>query len=106
MQTAEIKEISNEDKDMCTIYRIKENDREFQVICRTRPYPQGRSINLVGDEGVLFIDSRDDKVHRQLVAPGGGCGLRIDDEVVEGLSSRTLRSVLSAYDKRHTEGGR
>jgi len=99
-KTAEIKEISHDEKDMCTIYLVTEDNREFKIFCTTRPFPQGRSIHLVGDEGLLYVDSRDNRVHRQLAVPGGGCGLRIDDEVVEGLSPLALRSVLSAYDKK------
>lgn len=93
-----IQDIHGDGSDVSADYLVKENGREFRITCRTQPYPQGRSVKLAGKEGLLYVDSDDNRVHRQVLVPGGGCGLRIlDEEVVEGLSPVALRSVIAAY---------
>ncbi len=80
-------------------YIVRENGREYRIACRTQAYPRGRSFCLAGKEGFLYIDAEDNKVHMQAVALGGGCGLRIDDEVVEGLSPSALRQLIAVLDR-------
>lgn len=97
LEKTETQEFSNDGKEFSAIYRVMENGREFRIICKTCPYPEGSSVTLAEKEGLLFIDTRDNQVHCQVIAPGGGCGLRIEDEVVEGLSASALQGVLDAY---------
>jgi hypothetical protein len=75
-------------------YLVVEDGREFRL-ARTS-HTLGSSIGMAGREGILYVDSDDNRVHHQVVAPGGACGLKTDDEVVEGLSPFTLRAVLMA----------
>ena len=49
------------------------------------------------------MDSDDNRVHRQVVALSGACGLNTDDEVVEELSPWALRGVIMA-DQRNESG--
>ena len=51
---------------------------------------------MVGEPGILYVNSEDNLVHRQNVALSGACGLNTDDEVVSGLSRWVLRGVALA----------
>jgi|GEM_PF-264143 len=75
-------------------YLVIDNGREFTITCRFHIH--GNSLRLAGQEGTLHTDMDTGKVYRQLVAPGGGCGLIITDELVEGLSPWALRGVVIA----------
>lgn len=75
-------------------YMVVEDGREF-LLTRTS-HTHGSSIGIDGKEGILYVDSDDNRVHRQVALPGAACGLNTDDEVVEGLSPLTLRAVLMA----------
>jgi len=75
-------------------YRVLEDGREFLLV-RTS-HTLGSSIGFAGKEGILYVDSDDNRVHRQVAVPSGACGLNTDDEVVEGLSPLALRAVLMA----------
>jgi len=75
-------------------YVVTEDGREF---CLARiSHTLGASTSITGKEGILYVDSDDNKVHRQVTAPGGACGLNTDDEVVEGFSPFALRAMLVA----------
>lgn len=73
-------------------YLVIEDGREFRII-RTS-HRLGNSIGIEGKKGILYVDSDDNKVHWQVAAPSGACGLYTDDEVIGGLSPFTLRAVL------------
>lgn len=75
-------------------YRVIEGDREFLITSRS--YCHGYSLSLEGKKGFLCTDGDDGTVHLQVIAPGGGCALKIDDEPVEGLSPWALRGVAIA----------
>jgi hypothetical protein len=75
-------------------FRVIENDKEVLLTRTSRIH--GSSIGIAGKEGVLYVDSDDNRVHRQVVALSGACGLNTDDEVIEGLSSRALKGVILA----------
>ena len=77
-------------------YRVIENGREFQIACRTHSH--GREATLAGQDGFLYIDPSDNRVHLQTIVVGIGCGVSIDDDVVEGLSPSSLQKVLAQYD--------
>jgi hypothetical protein len=79
-------------------YRVTEDGREF-LLERTS-HAHGKSLSLAGRKGILYVDADDNKVHNQMVTPGGACGLITDDEVVEGLSLWALRGVITA-DRRN-----
>lgn len=81
-------------------YAVHENGIEFLVTRRTTTH--GSSIALVGKEGTLYVDSDDKKVHRQVVALSGACGLNVDDEPVHGLSPLALRGVYFADEANET----
>jgi len=70
-------------------YKVMQDGKEYLLI-RTS-HAHGRSVSIAGKEGILYVDSDDNRVHRQIVTPGGACALVIDDEVVEGLSPLALR---------------
>jgi len=81
-------------------YKIVENGKEFFLTRTSRHH--GNSISMVGQKGVLYVDSEDNKVHRQIVTPSGACGLYTDDELVDGLSSWALRGMIMADEKNET----
>jgi hypothetical protein len=80
--------------DATNTYLVIENGREYSITCRSHRH--GRSLALKGQEGSLHIDSDTNRVYRQVVALGGGCGLIINDVVVEGLSPWALSGVIRA----------
>ena len=82
-------------------YMVLENGREFLLTRTSRVH--GSSLGIAGKEGILYVDSEDNRVHRQVVALSGACGLNTDDEVVEELSPRALRGVIMA-DQRNESG--
>ena len=78
-------------------YTVTENGKEF-LLTRVS-HIHGSSLGIAGKEGILYVDSDDNKVHRQVVALSGACGLNTDDELVEGLSPWTLRGVIMAEQR-------
>jgi hypothetical protein len=92
--------MNGDGSDVINRYLVTENSRAFNITCRS--YLHGRTIGMEGKEGILYIDSDDNKVHRQVVALGGGCGLLIDDAPVEGLSSLALRGVIDLEQNEET----
>jgi hypothetical protein len=82
-------------------YMVSENGKEFLLVRTSRIH--GSSISIVGKEGILYVDSDDNRVHRQVVALSGACGLNTDDEVVKDLSPWALRGVILA-DERNESG--
>lgn len=82
-------------------YMVRENGKEFLLIRKSHTH--GSSLSIAGKEGILYIDSDDNRVHRQVVALSGACGLNTDDELVEGLSPWALRGVRMA-DQRNESG--
>ncbi len=75
-------------------YVVIENGREF-LLTRTC-HTLGSSVGIAGKKGILYVDSDDNRVHHQVAAPSGACGLNTDDEIVEGLSPLAHRAVLMA----------
>jgi len=73
-------------------YMVIEDGREF-LLTRTS-HIHGSSMGIAGKDGILYVDSDDNRVHRQVVALSGACGLNTDDELFEGLSPLALRGVL------------
>jgi len=73
-------------------YKVIENGKEF-LLTRTS-HIHGSSIGIAGKEGILYVDCDDNRVHRQVVALSGACGLDTDDVVMDGLSPLALRAVL------------
>lgn len=82
-------------------YAVSENGREFLLTRKTNAH--GSSLGIAGKEGILYVDSDDNRVHRQVVALSGACGLNTDDELVEELSPWALRGVRMA-DQRNEPG--
>lgn len=82
-------------------YMVSENGKEFLLTRTSRIY--GNSIGIAGKEGILYVDCDDNRVHRQVVALSGACGLNTDDEVVEDLSPWALRGIILA-DERNESG--
>jgi hypothetical protein len=82
-------------------YMVLENGNEFLLTRTSRVH--GSSLGIAGKEGILYVDSDDNRVHRQVVALSGACGLNTDDEVVEELSPWALRGVITA-DQRNESG--
>ncbi len=82
------------------IYKVVENGREFFLTRTSRAH--GNSIGMVDQKGILYVDGNDNRVHRQIVAPSGACGLYTDDELVDGLSSWALRGLIIAEEKNES----
>jgi hypothetical protein len=82
-------------------FQVIENGKEV-LLTRTSCF-HGKSIGIAGKKGILYVDSEDNRVHRQVVALSGACGLNTDDEVVEELSPWALRGVIFA-DQRNESG--
>ncbi len=81
-------------------YRVVEDGREF-LLTRTC-HTLGSSIGIAGRKGILYVDAEDNKIHHQVTAPAGACGLNTDDEILEGLSPLAHRSVLMADQLNET----
>ena len=81
-------------------YKVVEDGREFLLVRVSRIH--GSSLSIAGKEGILYVNSEDSRVHRQVIALSGACGLNTDDEVVEGLSPRSIRSVIMADEKNES----
>jgi hypothetical protein len=75
-------------------FMVIENGKEVLLTRTSRMH--GNNIGIAGKEGILYVDSDDNRVHRQVVALSGACGLNTDDEVVEELSPRALKGVILA----------
>ena len=75
-------------------FMVIENGKEVLLTRTSRMH--GTNIGIAGMEGTLYVDIEDNRVHRQVVALSGACGLNTDDEVVEKLSPRALRGVILA----------
>jgi hypothetical protein len=84
--------------DGTNVYFVTDNGREFIITCRFHGH--GSSLGLAGQQGTLHIDQPTGTVYRQVVALSGACGLNIDDEPVEGLSSWALRGVIIAEQNK------
>jgi hypothetical protein len=93
-------DVNGDGSDILTTYSVVENGKEFRITCRSNRY--GRSLGMEEKEGLLYINRDDNKVHWQVVALGGGCGLLIDDDPVEGLSPWALRGVIVAEQSQET----
>ena len=93
-------EVNGDSSDVMTTHTVTDSSREFEITCRTNH--SGRYIAIAGKEGFLYINGDDNTVYRQVVALGGGCGLLIDDETVEGLSPWAVRGVIIAHQNKET----
>lgn len=78
--------------DIASTFVVLEDDTEFRITCRTNSF--GRTFTLAGKEGNLYIERDENMVHVQKVALGGGCGLLIDDEPIEGLSPLAIHGII------------
>jgi len=82
--------------DVTNMYRVTAGEREFYITFRSHPY--GASLGIAGEEGVLYTDSAESCVRRQVLVPGRDCcGINVEkDESVEGLSPWAIRGVILA----------
>ena len=94
------RDINGDGSDLITTYSVTENGKEFRITCRSNRY--GRSLGMEEKDGLLYINRDDNMVHWQVVALGGGCGLLIDDDPIEGLSPWALRGVIIAEQSQET----
>jgi hypothetical protein len=95
------RDVNGDGSDLITTYSVAENGKEFRITCRSNRY--GRSLGIAGKEGLLYSNRDDNMVHWQVVALGGGCGLLIDDDPVEGLSPWALRGVIFAEQNKEKQ---
>jgi len=95
IEVSGIQEYREDQQERDVVYRVIENGMEFHIACRTHPH--GRDVTLAGKKGFLYVDTGDNLVHFQTVLVGGGCGVSIDDDVVEGLSPSALQRVLARH---------
>jgi len=79
-------------------YLVIDSNREFKISCNLHIH--GNSLCLAEKKGTLHTDMDNGKVYRQIVTPGGGCGLIINDEIVEGLSPWALQGIIIAEQKK------
>jgi hypothetical protein len=93
-----VQDVNGDGSDIITTYLVIENGKEFRITCRSNRY--GRNLGFEGKKGLLYVNRDNNLVHWQVVALGGGCGLLIDDDPVEGLSPWTLRGVIFAEQNR------
>jgi hypothetical protein len=91
-------EVDGDISDITSTFEVVENGKEFRITCRSNRY--GRNLGLEGKEGLLYVNRENNMVHWQVVALGGGCGLLIDDDPVEGLSPLALRGVIFAEQNK------
>ena len=92
-----MQELTGNASGIINTYKVVEDGREFLLTRVSRIH--GSSISIAGKDGILYVDSEDNRVHRQVVALSGACGLNTDDEVVEGLSPRSLKAVIMIDEK-------
>lgn len=93
-----VQDVNGDGSDVITTYLVIENGKEFRVTCRSNRY--GRNLGFEGKKGLLYVNRDNNLVHWQVVALGGGCGLLIDDDPVEGLSPWALRGVIFAEQNK------
>jgi hypothetical protein len=86
--------VDGDTSDITSTFDVVENGKEFRITCRSNRY--GRNLGFEGKKGLLYVNRDNNLVHWQVVALGGGCGLLIDDDPVEGLSPWALRGVIFA----------
>jgi len=91
-------EVDGDASDITSTFDVVENGRFFRITCRSNRY--GRNLGLEGKEGLLYVNRDNNLVHWQVVALGGGCGLLINDDPVEGLSPWALRGVIFAEQNK------
>jgi len=85
--------------DVTNTYRVTEDAKEFYITFRSHLY--GASLGIAGEEGVLYTDSVENSVRKQVLVPGRDCcGINVEaDEPVEGLSPWAIRGVILAGKK-------
>lgn len=98
IEKTEVQEVNGDPSNVMSVYTVIDNGTEFKITCRSDRY--GRNIAIAGMAGSLYVSSGDNRVIRQVVNLGGGCGLLIDDETVEGLSPWALYGVMIADQER------